>query len=250
MEKTSTHAWTFENSSCCATWLVLSWLIPCWGLCLPSLAVATGFRQLVLALTVTTKNNPTHFLCLPTESYPSTSSSLVALDMWGHVLVGARPPIYVETYLCVLLLWVYLSLDHFFHPVDCEAVGMLGAIPAKGQARGRNERCQLGWTGLGWGGLRSLWNCGLTVFLPEASPCLKPNIWCQSISRDISYSCLNELDVCNPWLALDGEKTWQWLATLGQLSFGERWMWCNSLKSQRCESQARFKLNMGFELSA
>lgn len=150
MEKTSTHAWTFENSSCCATWLVLSWLIPCWGLCLPSLAVATGFRQLVLALTVTTKNNPTHFLCLPTESYPSTSSSLVALDMWGHVLVGARPPIYVETYLCFLLLWVYLSLDHFFHPVDCEAVGMLGAIPAKGQARGRNERCQLGWTGLGW----------------------------------------------------------------------------------------------------
>lgn len=92
MEKNSTHAWTFENSSCCAAWLVLSWLIPCWGLCLPSLAVATGFQQLVLALTVTTKNNPTHFLCLPTESYPSTSSSLVALDMWVMRWWGLDPP--------------------------------------------------------------------------------------------------------------------------------------------------------------
>lgn len=71
----------------------------------------------------------------------------------GHVLVGARPPIHVETCLCVLLLWVYLSLDHFFQPVDCEAVGMLGAIPAKGQVRGRNERCRLGWAGLGWAGV-------------------------------------------------------------------------------------------------
>lgn len=179
MEKTSTYAWTFENSSCCVTWLVVSWLIPCWGLCLPSLTVATGLQQFVLALAVTTKTNPTHLMCLSTESYPSTSSSLVALDMWGHGLMGDRPPIHVETYL-YFLLWACLSLDHFFHPVDYGAAGILGAIPAKGQERGRSERCRLG-----WGCLRSLWNCDVNVFLSEVSPYLKPNIWCQSISRDI-----------------------------------------------------------------
>lgn len=166
MEKNSTYAWTFENSTC-VSWLVLSWLIPCWGLCLPSLTVSTGLQQFVLALAVTTKTNPTRFLYLPTDSYPSTSSSLVALDMlWGHVLVGDRPPIHVETYLYFLLLWVCFSLDHFFHPVDCEAAGILGAVPAKEQVRDRSERCWLGWVCS-----RSLWNCGFNVFLPEASPC-------------------------------------------------------------------------------
>ncbi|KAF2988260.1 hypothetical protein EK904_001914 [Melospiza melodia maxima] len=49
---------------------------------------------------------------LDTVYHLSLSSSLVALDMlWGHVL------------------------DHLLYPVDCEAVGTLGAIPAKGQVQ-------------------------------------------------------------------------------------------------------------------
>lgn len=144
--KKRTRAWTFENSSQHATWLVLSWLTPCWGLCPSSPAVTTALQQLLLAVAVTTRSNPTTFLPLPTESCPchllhgGLGHAGGVAQWWGF-----RPPAHTDTYLYFSLLSGYLSLDHFSHPVDCEAAGHTKSTPAKGQVRGRNERWPLGW---------------------------------------------------------------------------------------------------------
>lgn len=220
--KKHTCAWTFENSSGRATWLVHSWLTPRWGLCPSFLVVATTLQQFPLALAVTTTSNSTTFLPLPTESYHATSS-VVTLDVLVGLCGGGGQtlcPCWGLPFFFLMLLSGCLSLDHFFHSVDCEAAGILGSTPPKQQVRGRNVWWPLGWGGDHW--CIIAWNvseivASQWVLLPEASPCLEPNIWCLSISRDAWYNCLNELDACNPWLALDWEQMWQWLATLGQL---------------------------------
>lgn len=55
---------------------MLSWLIPCWGLCFPSLTVAIGLHQFVLALAVITNNNPPTFCAYP------QSLSLLSPPLW------------------------------------------------------------------------------------------------------------------------------------------------------------------------
>lgn len=132
---------------------------PSW--CSPDSPLARGFACLPQLWPQVSNNFPWHQLSPqgailpPSCPYPQ-SPALTPPPRWpwtcwcGHVVVGVRAHIHAKTYLYFLLLSGYLSLDHFFHPVDCEAAGIPGATPANGQVKGRKEQCPLGWGGDRW----------------------------------------------------------------------------------------------------
>lgn len=116
--------WEFI-SMCCLAAALLSHPSP--GALPGSPAVTTGLQQFPLALAVTTRSNPT-----PTHRVLPCHLPVVALDVLLGLCSGGGQTTYPFWDL-PLLLSGYLSLDRFFHPVDCEAAGMLGATLAKGR---------------------------------------------------------------------------------------------------------------------
>lgn len=123
-------------------------LLPDW--CSPDSPLTGGFAHLPQLWPQLSNNFPWHQLppqgpiLPPSCPYPQTPAlphrpRWPWTCWWGCTVAGVRLPVHADSYLYFLLLSGYLSLDHFFHPVDCEAAGILGSTPAKGQVRGRNE---------------------------------------------------------------------------------------------------------------
>lgn len=164
--KKHTCAWTFENSSGRAAWLVHSWLTPRWGLCPSFLVVATTLQQFPLALAVTTTSKSTTFPPLPTESYHATSS-VVTLDVLVGLCGGGGQtlcpcwdlPLFFDVVVRLSFTGSLLSL--------CGLWGCRDTWVNTTKTAGEGQECVVA-TGLGrrplvHHSLKCLWNCGFTV---------------------------------------------------------------------------------------